>query len=84
MNFDKFELIAYLAEKKVGPTEYDLTDEDSLVEFLFDHYNIDIESFEVLIDDLLPLCTVAQSPLTDIWYRGFGTNDTWLLNKRIE
>jgi len=83
MGFDLYELIAHLAEQK-EPGIYDLDDDESLEDFIYDYYDMNIESFELIINDLLPLCTVAQSPLTSLWYRGFGTNDTWLLSKRIE
>lgn len=83
MNFDLYDLVAHLAEEK-EPGVYDIEDEDSLEEFISDYYGIDIENFENLMRDLLPLCTVAQSPLTDLWYRGFGTENIWLLSKRIE
>lgn len=84
MNYDIFDLVSYLAEQKYGPTEYDLEDEDSLEDFVQDHYGIDIENFEMLIKDLLPLCTISQSPLTNIWYKGFGTGSIWLINKKVE
>lgn len=83
MNYDLFDLLSYLADLKC-PGEYDLEDEESLESFVWEYYHVDIEDFEDLITDLLPLCTIAQSPLTGIWYRGFGTEDTWLLNKKIE
>lgn len=83
MNFDLFDLLSYLADLKC-PGEYDLEDEESLESFVWEYYHIDIEDFERLINDLIPLCTVGQSPLTNLWYRGFGTGSLWLLNKRIE
>lgn len=83
MNYDIYELVAHLAEQK-EPGVYDLDDDESLEEFVYDYYQLDIENFAIILNDLLPLCTIAQSPLTGTWYRGFGTENTWLFNKKIE
>lgn len=83
MNYDSYELVAHLAEQH-EPGVYDIEDEVSLEDFVYDYYGIDFDSFELLINDLLPLCTIAQSPLTGVWYRGFGTENIWLLSKKVE
>jgi hypothetical protein len=83
MNYDVYDLIAHLAEQK-EPGLHDLEDEEDLSDFIYYEYGIDIEAFVCLVNDLLPLCSIAQSPLTGTWYRGFGTDNIWLFNKKVE
>lgn len=82
MNFDIYELLAHLAELK-EPGVFDIEDDSSLEDFLYDCYGINIEEFENLINDLLPLCDKAKSPLTDKTYQGFGTGNYWLIKKEV-
>ena len=83
MPLEIMELLAYLASIK-SPGEYDLEDDIELENFLYDHYNIDIESFTELIDDLLPLCDKGISPLTEIAYQGFGKDNVWLIYRIVK
>ena len=57
---------------------------DNLDEILWDKFEIDYSNFERLVNKLLPLCEVGQSPLTGIKSRGFAdTKDhCWIM--RIE
>lgn len=82
MNFDIYELLAHLSELK-EPGVFDIEDDSSLEDFLYDYYGINIEEFENLINDLLPLCDKAKSPLTDKLYQGFGTGNYWLIKKEV-
>jgi hypothetical protein len=45
---------------------------DQVEQALFDKYEISFEKFNELIEDLVPLCEVGVSPLTDQKYRGFA------------
>lgn len=83
MNYDIYELLAHLAELK-EPGVFDLEDEESLEEFIWNNYEINLENFNNLINDLLPLCDKAKSPLTDKLYQGFGTGNYWLVKKEAE
>ena len=94
---DNFELIEFLALKNKsvrGITEClpdseggDLDDgdldEDLICEIL---YGISLGGFNKLIEDLLPLCMMASSPLTGITYQGFADTDRrmFLVKKRLE
>lgn len=80
---DIYGLLAYLAEKK-EPGVYDLEDNDSLEDFVYDYYMIDVDSFSNLINDLLPLCDKDESPLTGTLYQGFGTDNVWLVKKEVK
>lgn len=79
MNNDLYELIAYLAQ--INRDEYEDSD---LGEILYDQFSIDLEEFENLINKLLPLCCIAESPLTGKIYQGFGTGTTWLIKKGLD
>ena len=57
---------------------------DNLDEILWDKFEIDYSNFERLVNKLLPLCEVGQSPLTGIISRGFADTkeQRWIM--RIE
>lgn len=59
-------------------------EESELEQILYDKYDINIDNFEYLIKDLLPLCEHAESELTSNWYRGFGKDGLWLIKKRSD
>ena len=50
----------------------DENDFDSIQEAILEKYDIDIDSFDNLINDLLPLCMASPSPLTGQLYQGFA------------
>ena len=84
MDYDLYELVLYLAKLK----ETDIYDDDSgekdLEEFIYDHYEINIENFGNLIKDLLPLCDKGESPLTNKLYQGFGIDNFWLIKQEVK
>lgn len=45
---------------------------DDVENGLYDKYEISFESFHAIIEKLLPLVDVGESPLTKKWYRGFS------------
>lgn len=76
-----------------------MTDLDELVMFLTDEidleeawdkfegkYGIAHYAVEELINDLLPLCMIAESPLTKKVRQGFvdTENNIWLMNREVE
>ena len=84
MNYsDIYDLLAYLAKKK-EPEAYNIENEESLERFLYDYYNMDLDNFSNLIEDLLPLCDKEESPLTDTLYQGFSADNVWLVRKEVE
>ncbi len=58
-------------------------EEEELDEAFHKKYGIDLDTAFKLVNDLLPLCNTGQSPLTEKWYRGFGTSDTWLIKQEV-
>lgn len=78
MNYDTYDLIAYLCQV---PNDLD---EKELEALFYDKYDIDTYSFENLIRDLVPLCTIAKSDLTNVVYRGFGIDSLWLVRKEVK
>lgn len=84
MSYNIYELARYLAIKK-DPEEYFEDDEDDMFEsFIYGQYGCDIEQFSELINDLLPLCTVGQSILTNKVFQGFGIGNLWLIKKEVD
>ena len=79
MNDDLFELISFLTK-----LDRDDHDDSDLEDELYRMFEIDIEQFENLIKHLLPLCCIAESPLTGKLYQGFGTENIWLIKKEIK
>ena len=57
---------------------------DDLDKILWDKFEIDFSNFERLVNKLLSLCEVGQSPLTGIKSRGFADTkeNYWIM--RIE
>jgi hypothetical protein len=67
----------------------DINDEDDDYENLIDiqlneQFSIDFDNFSAIIEALLPLITVAESPLTKTRYKGFSYNDLWLLKMQAD
>lgn len=73
------ELISFL----ISQEDRDCEDDD--IDVLSAKYDIAPEMFEKLISDLLPLCMVAESPLTKKVYQGFvdTENSTWLIKREL-
>ena len=62
----------------------DIDDEDddyaNLIDIqLNEQFSIDFDNFSNIIEALLPLITVAESPLTKTRFKGFAYNGLWLL-----
>ena len=75
-SLDFYELAMYL-------TGNSGEDEDELEQAFFDKFEIDYHLAFGLVKNLVPLCNVGQSPMTEKYYRGFGTADTWLVKQEI-
>ena len=72
---DVFELAIYLT-----------SDEDDWETTICDKYGIDYEDFQVLVNELLPLIEVGESPLTGKQYKGFAdvSHAQWLVKTEIK
>ncbi len=79
-----YDLIVFLLSKHYPNQDFENMDDYDVYDWFWDHYGIDEDSFGDLIEDLLPLCAIAQSELTDKWYRGFGNKHLWLLKQEIK
>ena len=68
-----------LAYKILG-IDYDEIDADTEVieEELYNMFEIDLENFSEIINRLLPLIDVGESPLTKQKFKGFSAGSSWL------
>ena len=85
-DYDLYELIRYLyiIGEDALADEIDNIEEYELEDWLYSAYEITFDNFKALIRNLLPLCTIAKSPLTNQLYRGFGVGNTWLIKEEIK
>lgn len=79
---DAYELKTYLL--KLSDDDLNEMDESDVNELLWNKYDIDADCFDTLVNDLLPLCCIAKSDLTNTWYRGFGKDGLWLMKQQIK
>lgn len=83
MNWEIYELIEYLAKKSGYCETTDDIPEEDLDDFIQNRYEINLETFSTIINDLLPLCDKGESPLTGKLYQGFGTGRIWLIKREV-
>lgn len=62
--------IEELARFICGLSEDD--DETDVEEVLYEKFGVEMDAFEKVINALMPMVTVAQSPITLMTYRGFA------------
>lgn len=58
-------------------------DSDAIESALFDKFGIEFDKFQSLAAHLIPLCMVAESPVTQRIYRGVASGDTWFAKQII-
>ena len=65
---------------KILGIDYDEIDADTEVieEELYNMFEIDLENFSEIVNRLLPLIDVGESPITKEKYKGFSTGNSWL------
>lgn len=51
---------------------------EAIEEAFIEKYELDTEQFVRLLNDLIPFCAMAESPLTGKVYRGFALDHRWL------
>jgi len=85
---DLYDLIEVICEAEIK--EYaEINDcsldlhEGELENILYDKFEISIEQLYILVEALLPLCTIAKSEITDKIYQGFGIDNLWLIKKEV-
>lgn len=74
---DLEELMMFL----LGKDDYE--DEDEIYEAFEAKYEMTPDAAFKLVKDLLPLCMVAESPLTKTVYQGLATNNMWLIKREL-
>jgi hypothetical protein len=86
LNIEKVRVDSYEVEElacKILGLDYDEIDagESIIEEEMVEQLNIDLELFQDIIERLIPLIEVGQSPLTNEVYKGFADteNSMWLL-----
>jgi len=79
-----YDLVFYLLQKYYSDKELEDLDDFDLFQLFYEQYGIDEEALDTLLQDLLPLCQIAKSELTDKVYQGFGIDNIWLLNKEVK
>ena len=65
---------------KILGIDYDEIDADTEVieEELYNQFEIDLENFSEIVNRLLPLIDVGESPITKEKYKGFSAGNSWL------
>lgn len=65
--------------------DYDEIDADTAIieQKIIDQFDIDLGSFQEIIERLLPLIQIGQSELTKTMYKGFGKDGVWLVKMEI-
>ncbi|MCP3676014.1 MAG: hypothetical protein GY829_16325 [Gammaproteobacteria bacterium] len=78
---DIFELMLFLS----GIEDEDYEDDEQLFYLLTEKYGVnDIGKFKHLIDDLLYLVEIGESPITKTLYKGFASDKIWLAKVAVE
>lgn len=75
-----------LAAHILGVTEqYEESDEPSYLieDVLYEELGINFDTFHEIVSLLVPLITVAESPLTKKLYKGFGADGVWLVKEEV-
>ena len=62
---------------------FDLADDVDIVDFVQEQYNDEItwDAFNKVVNDLLPLVVIGESPLTKKVYRGFGKDGIFFVKQ---
>ena len=60
--------------------DYDEIDADTEIinEELYNQFETDLDNFQDIVNRLLPLIDVGESPITKEKYKGFSTGNSWL------
>ena len=80
---DTYELVCHLCALN-SESEYEY---DDLEQGIYDKYGVELEQFDAIVSDLLPLIDVGKSELTGKLYKGLSvqTNEYgfWLLKMEV-
>lgn len=78
--FEK-EIIAYKENQGYEPE--DELEEEELEEILYEHFDMNLDQLEMIVERLIPLCAIDKSPLSGNWYQGFAKDDMWIIKRKI-
>lgn len=85
MKLDRFEIEELAAH--ICELDYDNVDYSDIEEKLYEKFNIDFDSFQTLMETLVPMIDVGSSPLTGTRYKGFSKIENnygcWILRVEI-
>jgi len=62
----------------------DLSDDADVFEYAWENFNVDWYDFSRLVETLLPLIVVGESPLTGKIYRGFGKDGMFFIKQEVK
>lgn len=83
--YDLEEFAAYISGLDYENIEEDLT--STVESALYDKYDIDLDQLQRLMEVIMPLIDVGESPLTNTKFKGFSNIETnppvWLLKTEI-
>ena len=69
--------------EELGRGMFDLSDDADVFDYVFEEFDCDWSSFCQIIDKLLPLVIMGESPLTKKVYRGFGKDGMFFIKQEI-
>lgn len=79
---DIYEMVCHLCDLKQD------SDYDDVHQALWDKYNVDMDDFEKIIKDLLPLIDIGESAIKGIKHKGFSKQEDghgfWLARLEIK
>lgn len=83
--YDLEEFAAYICGLDYDKIEEDLT--DTIEKALYDKFDIDLDQLQRLMEIIMPLIDVGESPLTNTKFKGFSNIEAnppvWLLKTEI-
>ena len=85
-----YELLNALFEKEIQKYKenqgYEINDEldlSELEEILYNECDMNMDQLHLIIERLLPLCSIGKSSLSDKLYRGFVKDNIWIIKREV-
>lgn len=57
--------------------------EDAVIEAFNEEYDMSVWDFQLVLEKLIPLITIDESPIDGRKFKGFAANGTWLVKQEI-
>ncbi len=61
-----------------------LDDDVDVDEYIYDNFGVEFDSFVKIIETLMPLIVMGQSPLTQKVYKGFGKDGVFFIKQEAD